>query len=186
MSIINNTLTAIQQQILEHALTHTQGELHWFPESVRGGARQKLLDSLQRRGLAQCFDGVWRVTVYGSNALGYSPPVSNDTLLNAPEASGNESTAGEAPPSEETQAPVSSVTSPPEKRISRTREHSKQAQVIALLKRPEGATIAHIRELTQWQVHTIRGLFAGAFRKKLGLTVLSEKSESGERVYRLG
>jgi hypothetical protein len=64
------------------------------------------------------------------------------------------------------------------------RDGSKQAQLIAMLRRPEGATIAQIVEATGWQSHTVRGAFAGALKKKLGLEVTSEKVE-GTRVYRL-
>ena len=67
----------------------------------------------------------------------------------------------------------------------RTRENSKQAEVIKMLQRPEGATIGQICTATGWQAHTVRGTFAGAFKKKLGLTIVSEKPQGGERVYRI-
>jgi len=67
----------------------------------------------------------------------------------------------------------------------KTRENSKQAQVIALLKRPEGATITQICEATGWQPHTVRGAFAGSLKKKLGLAIVSVKDENAERVYRI-
>ena len=67
----------------------------------------------------------------------------------------------------------------------KTRDDTKQAQLIAMLRRKEGATIAQIVAATGWQPHTVRGAFAGALKKKLGLTVTSEKVEGGERVYRL-
>ena len=67
----------------------------------------------------------------------------------------------------------------------RTRENSKQAIVIAMLKRPEVATIAQIVEVTSWQSHTVRGTFAGAFKKKLGLTIASTKDAGGQRNYRI-
>jgi hypothetical protein len=67
----------------------------------------------------------------------------------------------------------------------KTRGGTKQAQLIAMLRRSEGATIAQIVAATGWQPHTVRGAFAGALKKKLGLTVTSEKIEGGERVYRL-
>jgi hypothetical protein len=57
--------------------------------------------------------------------------------------------------------------------------------LIDMLRRPEGATIAQIMAATDWQAHTCRGAFAGALKKKRGLTVTSEKRERGERVYRL-
>ena len=63
---------------------------------------------------------------------------------------------------------------------AKTRDGTKQAQLIAMLRRKQGATIAQIVEATGWQPHTVRGAFAGALKKKLGLTVTSEKVE-GER-----
>lgn len=66
-----------------------------------------------------------------------------------------------------------------------TRANSKQAQVIALLRRPEGATIPQIMEVTDWQAHTIRGTFAGSFKRKLGLNIASTKEAGGERTYRI-
>ena len=65
------------------------------------------------------------------------------------------------------------------------RANSKQAQVLAMLRRPEGATIAQISETTGWQQHTVRGTFAGAFKKKLGLDISSTKDQGAERVYRI-
>ena len=67
----------------------------------------------------------------------------------------------------------------------KTRDDTKQAQLIAMLRRKEGATIAQIVAATGWQPHTVRGAFAGALKKKLGLTVTSEKVDGGERVYRI-
>jgi hypothetical protein len=61
---------------------------------------------------------------------------------------------------------------------------SKQAEVIGLLRRPEGATVDEVRAATGWQPHTVRGVFSGALKKKLGLAVVACKEERG-RVYRI-
>jgi hypothetical protein len=64
------------------------------------------------------------------------------------------------------------------------REGSKTAQVVALLQRKNGATLAEIMDKMGWQRHTVRGFMAGAM-KKAGYTVESFKPEGGERTYRI-
>lgn len=66
------------------------------------------------------------------------------------------------------------------------RAGTKQAQIIAMLQRPEGASIAEIVAATSWQAHTARGAISGALKKKLGLPVRAEKVEGRGIVYRIG
>ncbi len=72
-----------------------------------------------------------------------------------------------------------------ETKTTRTRDSSKQATVIGTLKRPVGATIQQIIEVTNWQAHTVRGTFAGAFKNKRGLSITSTINQGAERVYKI-
>lgn len=73
----------------------------------------------------------------------------------------------------------------PTKTARAPRADSKQEQVLNLLRRPEGATITEIAAATAWRQHTIRGFFAGALKRKLGIAVASEKVEGRGRIYRV-
>ncbi len=65
------------------------------------------------------------------------------------------------------------------------RADSKQAKLIEMLMRPKGASIDEIVTAFGWQPHTVRGAIAGALKRKLGLKVVSEKSEGRGRICRI-
>jgi len=67
----------------------------------------------------------------------------------------------------------------------RVKPDSKQDRIVALLQRPEGATLDALVKETEWQKHSVRGFLAGTVRKKLKLPLLSEKID-GVRNYRIG
>ena len=156
---MSTQLTATQQTILAHAHQHTAGKIEWFPENIKGGARQKVLDGLFNRALITKSASNWLIAAEGYDALG----VPRKGVTNAPAA-------------ETTAAPA---------KTPRTRENSKQAQMIELLKRPDGATLNQLVEATGWQAHTVRGAMAGALKKKLSLNIASEKTDGQERKYRI-
>ena len=113
-------LTDTQTLILNTAIQASNGQLSWFPDNLKGGARDKVLGSLLRQGLIQIDGESHRVTDLAYEALGLAvPPASIEPIKAAP----------------------------------RTRENTKQAQIIAMLQRPEGATINQIIEVTGWQPH---------------------------------
>jgi len=73
----------------------------------------------------------------------------------------------------------------PERKAAAPRAESKGAQILALIRRTKGATLAELAKLTGWQNHSIRGFLSGTVGKKMGLTVESTKREDSERVYSL-
>ncbi len=62
---------------------------------------------------------------------------------------------------------------------------TKQAILIEMLRRPDGATIQQMSAKTGWQAHSVRGAISGALKKKLGLAVTSERVGDRGRVYRI-
>lgn len=67
---MNQQLSPSQQQILNHAATHTEGKLVWFPDKLKGGARKKVLDSLASRSLITSVSDNWFISAQGYEALG--------------------------------------------------------------------------------------------------------------------
>jgi hypothetical protein len=92
-------------------------------------------------------------------------------------------TARSAKPKKAPRASKKAVKTEP--KAAAPRAESKGAQILALIRRPKGATLAELAKLTGWQNHSIRGFLSGALRKKMGLTVESIRRENGERVYSL-
>jgi len=66
-----------------------------------------------------------------------------------------------------------------------TRANTKQTQLVAMLQRPDGATVDEIAKKLDWQKHSVRGAFVGVIKKRLQLDLQSEKVEGRGRVYRI-
>ena len=127
------------------------------------------------------------------NRIWRNDPDGRAILLHITEAGiyamGVEPQAGDTAPAGATEAPTEEpVPDTPTKTDSapkaRTpREGTKQATLIAMLRAPDGASIEEIMAATGWQSHTVRGALAGALKKRLGLTIASEKVGGRGRVY---
>jgi hypothetical protein len=66
-----------------------------------------------------------------------------------------------------------------------SKSKTKLAQLEAMLRRPDGATVEQISKSLDWQTHSVRGAMSGALKKKQGLIITSEKTDTGRRVYRI-
>lgn len=149
---------------------------------LKGGAKLKMIASLSQRGLIAQVGGQWRITPTAQSIVkGEVPAITPITPISPilPVVTEVSSRDPEIEAAAQHQLKVGTEGKP------RIRAESKQATVIEMLKHPGGTTIAQVCEATGWLPHTVRGTFAGAIKKKLGLPITSEKPEGGERVYRI-
>jgi hypothetical protein len=188
-------LTDTQRIILSAASQRTDRLALPLPKSLKGGAVIKVIGPLLDKGLLDEVDAnrklgdpVWRetgdghgvtliITDAGLVAIGVELDGPPQAVTHGAEAS----EAAQAPA--EASSPPAPAAAPRERK---TREGTKQALVIEMLRRPEGATIAEIAEASGWLHHTIRGMIAGALKKKLGMAIESSKDDERGRIYRLG
>jgi len=148
-------LTDTQLTVLTAASRREDGSILPLPKNLKGGAATKVVDALIRKGYVE------RIAE-GSPAGDDIPKITCEGLA-----------AIDADPDKKPKTP------------RKVRQGTKQAVLIDMLRREEGATIGQVVEATGWQRHSVRGAISGALKKKLGLAVTSEKVDGAERVYRI-
>jgi hypothetical protein len=174
-----------------------------LPETLKGGAAQKVVGAMLAKGLIAEIEAgrgepIWRETDDGNGVTLIATPAGLAAIGVEPEASANDDadTAQGAPnaakgdgqdvkPPVTQTAPTDASVAPAAPKPRKTREGTKQAQLIAMLRADGGATIDEIVAVTGWQSHTVRGAMAGALKKKLGLTIASEKVDGRARAYHI-
>ena len=188
-------LTDTQRVILSAASQRTDRLALPLPKSLKGGAVIKVIRPLIEKGLLEEVDAnhklndpVWRETGGGHSVTLIITDAGLEAIAVEPDTAPQSATRGEetdeapAAPTEASGQPAP-ATAPRERK---TREGTKQALVIEMLRRPEGASIAEIVEATAWVSHSVRGFLAGALKKKLGMAIESTKDDDRGRIYRLG
>ena len=186
-------LTDTQLVILSAAAGRDDHAVLPLPKSlkIKGGAVATVLKSLIKRDLvaekpARRDNEMWRevddkrmtlvITSAGLNAIG-------------------------AEPEKPSEASAASTRSKPKRRRARTskspdgksspsatsgvRPGTKQALLIDLFNRKNGATIAEAVAMTGWQRHSVRGAISGTLKKKLGLAVTSTTVDGRGRVHQI-
>ncbi|MCL4189753.1 MAG: DUF3489 domain-containing protein [Rhodobacteraceae bacterium] len=189
-------LSDTQLVILSAAAQREDRNVLPLPGSLRGGAAAKVVGALLKRGLIAetvadsqtkadaALNRIWRNDEDGRAILLHITDAGLAAIGIEPEDGDGAPTGADAVPSAEPPQDAPTEADPaPKARTPRT--GTKQAKLIEMLRAEGGATVNEIVAATGWQPHTVRGAFAGALKKKLGLEVISEKVEGRGRVYRL-
>ena len=132
------------------------------PDTLRGGARVKVLTSMLQRGWIEPADGGHTLTSAGYAAIGQQRPIPPDDVQPMDTTGDLQLLEG---------IPI--------------RPGTKLAALVMALRHPQGATSLQLMRDTGWQQPPVRGAISGMLRKKLGLNVVLAHNESGERVYRV-
>lgn len=171
------TLTETQIIILNAGAQRPDNIAMPLPKGLHGAAARMAVGKMIERGLLEEVDAnistgepLWRETGDGHGTTLMVTSAGLAAIGIAPEL--------------RTQVDAADTTEAKPVRPS-VRAGTKQTQLIALLKSPEGATIEAISAATGWRAHSIRGFMSGTLGKKLGLTVTSVKEDGRARTYRI-
>jgi len=167
--MIQIDLSDAQAVILSTACAREDGAVFPITANLKGGAVGNVCKSLLKHGLIKEVEATDDNTVYRHDEA-RGPLTLHATQL-AYRGLGLTAAQDEMPPAETPTAAVPRG------------QGTKQEAVIAMLRAEGGATIDEISAATNWAAHTARGFMSGTLKKKLGLTITSEKVEERGRVY---
>ena len=187
-------LTDTQSIILSRAASRPDNLAMPLPEGLAGAAAKMAVAKMIERGWLEEVaanlrrgEPLWRetgdghgttliATEAGLAVIGIEPVVAT-TMTNLRKVKLELASAAKEPietsPDADTPKPVA------------IRTGTKQAQIIALLQRPEGASIGEIVEVTGWAAHSARGMISGGLKKKLRFDVATTSDEQRGRIYHI-
>ena len=154
-------LSPAQSLLLRTAARRADGRVI-PPDTLRGGARVKVLTALLQRGWIEPADDGHVLTDAGYAAISQQRPVPPDDVQ-----------------------PVDTIGDLQLVEGILIRPGTKLAALVVALRRPQGATSLQLMLATGWQPHSVRGAISGMLRKQLGLNVVLAHNDIGERVYRV-
>lgn len=154
-------LSPSQSLLLRTAARRPDGRVI-APDTLRGGARAKVLAALLQRGWIEPADGDYTLTNAGYAAIGQQRSMQLDDVQ-----------------------PVDTIGDLQLPEGIPIRPGTKLASLVMALRRPQGATSLQLMLATGWQPHTVRGAISGMLRKKLGLNVVLAHYDTGERMYKV-
>ena len=183
------TLTDTQSIILSAAAQRADHIALPLPTNLRGGAATKVVGTMLAKGLLEEVDAdlrkrelIWRETGDGHGVTLVATDAGLDAIGIEHEAGSANAVALDALTDEPAAQAAVTVAAP----TSRApREGTKQAALIDMLSRPEGATLDELATALEWAPHTCRGAMSGALKKRLGLVITSRKVDGRGRVYQI-
>lgn len=185
-------LTDTQTIILSRAATRPGNLAMPLPEGLHGAAAKMAVTRMITNGWLEEVDAdirkgelLWRETGDGHGTTLIATAVGLEAIGIEPVVSSAVASTRKGKPQEDAEPAVTEAAEAPKTFIA-IRTGTKQAQIIAMLQRPEGATIAEMVEVTKWKAHTLRGAISGALKKKLGLSITSAQERGRGSVYRIG
>lgn len=164
------TLSVTQQDILKLASMRKNGQVLPFPNhlKLKGGASSKVLNSLVSKGfIEKAEDDNYIITNTGFETIGWPVTIIPDEEPKA--VSAESDTKLESAPSDKT---------------GKTPK-GKLGDMLALLKREEGATVTDLMEATGWQKHSVRGAMSGQLKTKYRLVIQKIATKGEETVYQI-